>query len=117
VATRKTVRSKPQKQDLDVVTPDDCNVYENIMGTASGANAAAAAAAATAAATRVFNALKVRCHRDCPVARKDMSVGKPKLNQIVFDLPIVGQITITLGWVCDYEIIYGCFKRSDSEPA
>jgi hypothetical protein len=102
-----------------VVTPDDCNVYENIAGTKWGATAAAASAAATAAANQVFRALKVRCpDADCPVTKKDKSVGKPRVNQIVIDLPMVGApIVISLGFVCDYEIIYGCFRQSASEPA
>ena len=106
------------KLDDLIVTPEDCNVYENIFGTKIGVNGPMAAAAAAAEARRIFNALRVRCrNKDCPVPRKGMSVGKPRVNQIIINLPFGGTVTIALGWACDYEIIYGCFRQSDSEPA
>ena len=103
-------------EDL-VVTPDDCNVYNNIIGTKWGANKQAALNAASAEANSVYNALKVQCPKGCPIPKKGKSVGKPTENKIVIDLPFFGApIVISLGWVCDYEIVYGCFTPSDSEP-
>jgi hypothetical protein len=118
-------RSRKVKQDADKkasgghqnipVIPPDCNVYENMMGTEWGATAPLALAAATARMDQVFDALVVKCPGECPVPRKDKSVGKPTPNKFV--IPFCGGIEIQFGFVCDYEIIYGCFRRSDSEPA
>jgi hypothetical protein len=99
------------------VTVTDCNVYENIQGTGWGANAAQASANATAECNKVFAALRITCPDECPVARTGKSVGKPRPNKITIALPWFSPITIQIGWVCDYEIIYGCFARASGEPA
>lgn len=99
------------------VTPEDCDAYHNIMGTSWGATAKAAAQAATAEAAKVYKTLVLKCPDCCPVPKKDKSVGKARPNQFVIRLPFAGApIIINFGFVCDYEVIYGCFKKSANEP-
>jgi len=103
--------------DLEI-EPEDCGVYHNIRNVVWGATVAQTTAAARAEATKYFNALKIKCGNPaCPVPKKSMSVGKPRENKLVIPLtPIFGPkvtipVVISVGFVCDYEIIYGCFKK------